>query len=99
MLFAAGPDHNQAAPDPTHRTIRSRKPQIMSNRDNLERQELAALLERLRKEHADLDQEVALASAEPATDQLYLGRMKRRKLQLKDMIMQLRSDVMPDMPA
>ncbi len=71
----------------------------MSNRDDLERQELAELLERLQREHADLDQEVALASAQPAADQLYLGRMKRRKLRLKDMIMQLRSDVMPDLPA
>ncbi len=71
----------------------------MSNRDTLERQELAELLERLQKEHAELDQEVAEASELPAADQLYLGRMKRRKLRLKDMIMQLRSDVVPDMPA
>lgn len=71
----------------------------MSNRDDLERQELAELLAQLQKEHTELDQQVALVSEQPVADQLYLGRMKRRKLYLKDMIMQLRSDVMPDMPA
>jgi len=71
----------------------------MSNRDSVDREELADLLKRLLQEHADLDQEVGLVSAQPVADQLYLGRMKRRKLHLKDMITRLRSEVVPDEPA
>lgn len=71
----------------------------MRYRDNLERQEMTELLHKLRAEHAELDLEVTQISSQPVADQFYLGRMKRRKLRLKDMIVQLQSEILPDLPA
>lgn len=71
----------------------------MSNIDELERQERRQLLIKLENEHALLDQEVALLLAGQATDQIHISRLKRRKLQLKDMIVRLKSSLLPDVPA
>jgi hypothetical protein len=71
----------------------------MSHIDELERQERQQLLIKLENEHALLDQEVAEQLSNPGCDQLRVGRLKRRKLQLKDMIVKLRSSLLPDMPA
>jgi len=71
----------------------------MSNIDDIERQERRKLLSKLENEHAALDQDVALLSCSPGTDQLKLSRMKRRKLKLKDMMSQLRSSLLPDVIA
>lgn len=71
----------------------------MSNIDDVERQERQQLLKKFELEHASLDQEVALLITNPGFDQIQIGRLKRRKLQLKDMIMKLRSSVLPDVPA
>jgi hypothetical protein len=68
----------------------------MSNLDDIDRQERKKLLNRLELEHAALDQDVALLTCSPGADQLTISRMKRRKLQLKDMIAQLRSSLLPD---
>ncbi|HET6725221.1 MAG TPA: DUF465 domain-containing protein [Gammaproteobacteria bacterium] len=56
-------------------------------------------LVRLRTEHRDLDAAIAALSAQPGADQLQLGRMKRRKLQLKDYISRLESRLIPDLDA
>ena len=71
----------------------------MSNMDDIERLERQQLLIKLENEHAELDQTVALQLANPGSDQIVIGRLKRRKLQLKDMIVKLRSSVLPDVPA
>ncbi len=55
-------------------------------------------LEALRQEHRDLD-EVIDRLQHHATDQLLLRRLKKRKLQLKDMIQRLESAVIPDIIA
>lgn len=70
----------------------------MSNIDNIERHERRQLLIELENEHAELDQEVALQMANLG-DQFSISRLKRRKLHLKDMIVKLRSGVLPDVPA
>lgn len=71
----------------------------MSNFDDVDRQEKREILIRLENEHAALDRQVAECSAASGADQLALSRLKRRKLQLKDAIMKLRSNVLPDLPA
>lgn len=67
--------------------------------DAIERQEKQQLLIKLENEHAELDKEVAGTATTVGFDQLYVGRLKKRKLQLKDMIVQLRSNMLPDFTA
>jgi len=50
-------------------------------------------------EHRDLDAAIALLAASPTIDLLQLQRMKKRKLQLKDHIIQLKMQLVPDIPA
>ena len=53
----------------------------------------------LRLEHRDLDAAIGRLSADNATDELQLKRLKKRKLRLKDMIAYLESQLIPDQPA
>lgn len=53
----------------------------------------------LQTEHRDLDQVVQTLSLDNTADQLLLRRMKKRKLQLKDQIAQLKSRLIPDLNA
>lgn len=71
----------------------------MSNLDDIDRREMGILLGKLQEEHAVLDQQVALITAQPVADQIYLSKLKKRKLQLKDMLTRLRSEMIPDQPA
>ena len=64
--------------------------------------ELAILAERLlmlRQEHRDLDEAIARLQADIEADELAVKRLKKRKLQLKDLIARLESDLIPDEPA
>jgi hypothetical protein len=56
-------------------------------------------LRNLRVEHRDLDRVIAELTIDPKVDQIMLKRLKKRKLMLKDMIMQLESDRIPDLNA
>ena len=56
-------------------------------------------LEELKLEHRDLDQIIDNASHDPAADQLLLRRLKKRKLQLKDVIARIESELIPDLNA
>lgn len=58
-----------------------------------------ARLETLKAEHRDLDSAIATMSEQPLRDQLQIQRMKKRKLQLKDMIEQIEDGSMPDIIA
>ncbi|MEM9383542.1 MAG: YdcH family protein [Pseudomonadota bacterium] len=58
-----------------------------------------AKLKELRLAHRRLDEEIEEAAESPATDQLELRRLKKRKLQLKDMIAHLESELIPDLNA
>jgi len=55
-------------------------------------------LEILRVEHRDLDAAIA-ALAENPSDQLRVARLKKRKLLLKDQILQLEDALIPDIIA
>lgn len=56
-------------------------------------------LEELRVEHRDLDEIIDKFSLDPLVDQLQLRRLKKRKLNLKDMIKRLESKLIPDIEA
>lgn len=53
----------------------------------------------MRVEHRDLDVSIKLMIEDRHHDGLRIQRMKRRKLQLKDMITKLESELIPDIDA
>lgn len=67
--------------------------------EETERIAIQQQLEELRVEHRDLDEIIHRLSADPMVDQLQLRRMKKRKLNLKDMIHRLESKLIPDIEA
>lgn len=56
-------------------------------------------LAELKLEHRDLDLAIERLQADIQADELAVKRMKKRKLQLKDQIARLESDLIPDEPA
>lgn len=65
--------------------------------ENLE--EIRRKLAELRTEHRDLDDVIARMVEDPHVDQLMMLRMKKRKLALKDLILQLENELIPDIIA
>lgn len=62
-----------------------------------DRESLLGQLLELRSEHRDLDTVINRMTSETAfIDQLYLQRLKKRKLLLKDRITRLESQLIPD---
>jgi hypothetical protein len=53
----------------------------------------------LRIEHRDLDEVIARLSLDLHIDELQLKRLKKRKLVLKDQILMLESQLIPDLNA
>jgi hypothetical protein len=69
--------------------------------DNVDR-ELFRNIERLRQlriEHRDLDDIISRLTLDIHTDELQLRRLKKRKLMLKDQILRLESQAIPDLNA
>jgi len=56
-------------------------------------------LRELRVSHRDLDYLIHRLQHDPMVDQLRIRRLKKRKLLLKDMIINLESDMIPDLDA
>ena len=56
-------------------------------------------LRELRVTHRDLDYLIDRLSSDPFVDQLRIRRLKKRRLILKDMIVKLESELIPDMDA
>lgn len=56
-------------------------------------------LRELRVSHRDLDYLIGQLQHDPMVDQLRIRRLKKRKLLLKDMIMNLESEMIPDLDA
>jgi hypothetical protein len=56
-------------------------------------------LEALKSEHRDLDEVIERLLEKPPFDQLQLQRLKKRKLGLKDQILKLESQLIPDIIA
>jgi len=59
----------------------------------------AAILEALKAEHRELDQQIQLLLSEPTGDQLEIARLKRRKLMIKDQIQRIIDSSVPDIIA
>lgn len=53
----------------------------------------------LMQEHSDLDTAIVALAATPGHDTLTIARLKKKKLQLKDMIQKLRDQLTPDIIA
>ena len=60
---------------------------------------LTSRLAELSLEHRDLDEAIERLLATPPKDQLLLGRLKKRKLQLKDQIQKINDQLLPDIIA
>lgn len=66
----------------------------------IDKQEAIKLkLMELRSEHRDLDTAISALTETPYQDMLKIGRLKKRKLLLKDMITKLESQLIPDLNA
>ena len=64
-----------------------------------EEQVLRVKLAELLQEHRDLDTAIQAMADMGVNDQLQLSRMKKRKLQLKDLITQINDKLLPDIIA
>lgn len=60
---------------------------------------LRAKLAELVQEHRDLDAAIAALTEQGAGDQIQLSRLKKRKLQLKDLISRMGDSLLPDIIA
>lgn len=60
---------------------------------------LKARLADLKQEHSDLDVAIAAIAALPLPDMMVIGRLKRKKLALKDEISRLMDQLTPDIIA
>lgn len=56
-------------------------------------------LEVLRREHRDLDEAIAALELNARPDQLTLRRLKKQKLSLKDQIVKIEDQLIPDIIA
>lgn len=56
-------------------------------------------LAELTHEHRELDEAIARFQADPEHDEFQVTRMKKRKLLLKDMIVRINSQLIPDLNA
>jgi hypothetical protein len=59
----------------------------------------SSMLEALKAEHRQLDDQIAALSVEHGPDQLENARLKRRKLRLKDQIQLITNSNIPDIIA
>lgn len=72
---------------------------MMDELSDKEKETMLERLEELRVEHRDLDEIIARLTHDPYVDQLQIRRLKKRKLNLKDMIKKLESNLIPDIEA
>lgn len=61
--------------------------------------ELRDELVRLRAEHRQLDDQIVSLESQGTADQLHIKRLKKRKLQLKDLITRVEDKLLPDIIA
>ena len=64
-----------------------------------EKAQIRSRLHTLEIEHHDLDDVIGRLAADPLQDRLQLQRLKKRKLGLKDQIIKLESQLIPDIIA
>ncbi len=56
-------------------------------------------LDEMKEQHRQLDDEIRALQLLGSPDEMALARLKKRKLQLRDMIMTLEVEIYPDQPA
>jgi hypothetical protein len=66
---------------------------------DLDVETLKAKLAALKSEHRDLDDVIARLLERGPVDQLQMQRLKKRKLLLKDQILKIESELLPDIIA
>jgi hypothetical protein len=76
------------------------KPKDMNASSELNFEEMLRIkLEVLRREHRDLDEAIQAVEASVNPDQLMLRRLKKQKLSLKDQIVKIEDELIPDIIA
>lgn len=65
----------------------------------IDEEELRARLTRLKEEHRDLDSAIEALAETAAADQVAIARLKKRKLRLRDEIMLIEDQLLPDIIA
>ncbi|MDD3445638.1 MAG: DUF465 domain-containing protein [Zavarzinia sp.] len=65
----------------------------------VDEEELQRKLTELMQEHRDLDAAIDALVASPPFDQIQVQRLKKRKLQLRDLILKVNSQLLPDIIA
>jgi len=70
-----------------------------SGRPGMDSEEIKRRIVELQVEHRDLDDAIASLAQQTDMDELTLRRLKKRKLQIKDAIVQLQMQLVPDIPA
>jgi hypothetical protein len=66
---------------------------------DLSEEALRARLAELRQEHADVDASIQAVALSPLPDMMLIGRLKRKKLSLKDEIARIEEILTPDILA
>lgn len=72
---------------------------MFDDMDDLDEDVLRDKLAELRQDHADLDAAVNAIALSPLPDMLLIGRLKRKKLALKDEISRIEALLTPDIIA
>jgi hypothetical protein len=68
-------------------------------RNAMDTEQIKRRIVELQIEHRDLDEAIARLADQPGVDELTLRRLKKRKLQIKDTIVHLQMQLVPDIPA
>ena len=92
VVLGSGPAKNPA--DTAAEAIRAAA--VMNDE---EESDLKAQLARLRQEHRDLDVAIEALHNAPGSDLLQVQRLKKRKLVLRDKIIQIEDQITPDIIA
>lgn len=66
---------------------------------HLEQEEAREELKQLRLKHRELDEKISKLHQNPYNDQFSIQKYKKQKLLLKDMIVKLESQLIPDLNA
>ena len=72
---------------------------MFDDMDDLDEDALRDKLAELRQDHADLDAAVNAIALSPLPDMMLIGRLKRKKLALKDEISRIEAQLTPDIIA
>jgi hypothetical protein len=71
----------------------------MDDYPDTDEEALRQRLVELRQEHADLDAAIQAVALSPLPDMMLIGRLKRKKLALKDEIFRIEEELNPDILA